>query len=90
MVGELDGKVIATCMAGYDGRLGWLYSLAVNPGLQNKGYGRQIVQHAVAVLTTLGCVKVNLQIRADNHEVESFYKTLGFDTEARISMGMWL
>jgi len=87
-VGHADDRLVATCMAGYDGHRGWLYCVAVDPEQQGGGHGREIVQHAVSALKQLGCAKINLQIRADNHKVESFYKDLGFVTEARISMGM--
>ena len=30
-VGEIDDKLIASCMAGYDGHRGWVYYLAVDP-----------------------------------------------------------
>jgi hypothetical protein len=38
----------------------------------------------------LGCLKVNLQIRADNTQVVDFYKSLGFEIEDRVSMGKLL
>jgi hypothetical protein len=42
---------------------------------------------AIRSLKGLGCVKVNLQIRSTNTKVEAFYKSLGFKTEERLSMG---
>jgi hypothetical protein len=30
---------------------------------------------------------LNLQIRADNFEVQAFYESLGYHTEDRLSMG---
>jgi ribosomal protein S18 acetylase RimI-like enzyme len=41
-------------------------------------------------LREIGCIKVNLQIRASNQGVRAFYKSLGFDVEERISMGTFL
>jgi len=38
-------------------------------------------------LASLGCPKLNLQVRASNHEVVSFYENLGYEVEERISMG---
>ena len=38
-------------------------------------------------LRELGCSKVNLQIRATNHQVVAFYRSLGYDIEERVSMG---
>ena len=39
-------------------------------------------------LGEMGCVKINLQIRATNNAVPAFYKSLGFTVEERISMGV--
>ena len=38
-------------------------------------------------LAKLGCPKVNLQVRATNAEVISFYRALGYSIEERASMG---
>ena len=35
----------------------------------------------------IGCTKVNLQVRASNQEVVSFYEKLGHTVEERVSMG---
>ncbi|MGO2133147.1 MAG: GNAT family N-acetyltransferase [Halomonas sp.] len=86
-----DGEtLIASCMIGYDGHRGWLYSVAVAPDRQGEGLGRQMVEFAVTRLRELGCVKVNLQIRGGNEPIANFYKELGFELEERISMGMRL
>ncbi|MBW5799952.1 GNAT family N-acetyltransferase [Halomonas elongata] len=87
---EDDGEIIATCMAGYDGHRGWLYSVAVAASRQGEGLGRRMVEFAIERLRELGCVKVNLQIRGGNEEVADFYRRLGFNTEDRISMGLIL
>ncbi|MFL0355024.1 GNAT family acetyltransferase [Erythrobacter sp. GH1-10] len=85
----LDGKgqVIGTAMAGWDGHRGWLYLIATSPDHRRKGVGKALVERAVAELGKRGCGKVNLQIRADNVEVASFYASLGFIEEPRMSMG---
>lgn len=87
LVGEEEGRVVATVMAGYEGRRGWLNLLAVAPELQRQGYGRQIVEAAEALLRERGCPKVNLQVRATNQEVIAFYERLGYQVEQVVSMG---
>ncbi len=89
-VAEENTAVIGTIIAGYDGHRGWLYAVAVGPPFRNKGIGKQLVEHAVQALQGLGCLKVNLQIRADNTQVVDFYKSLGFEIEDRVSMGKLL
>ncbi len=77
-------------MAGYDGHRGWLYAIAVHPEQQRNGIGAKLVLHAEAVLGKLGCRKINLQMRRENHQVSAFYRGLGYAAEDRISMGKLL
>jgi ribosomal protein S18 acetylase RimI-like enzyme len=81
------GEVHGTVMAGYDGHRGWLYAVAVDPELRKRGVGRALVDHACAELAARGCGKVNLQVRDGNETAASFYASLGFDREPRISFG---
>ncbi|WP_159869177.1 GNAT family acetyltransferase [Novosphingobium sp. 9U] len=87
---DASGAVIGTVMAGYDGHRGWLYAVASDPLLRRSGIGHALVEEACRRLADLGCVKVNLQVRAGNATVAAFYRKLGFDEEPRISMGRTL
>jgi ribosomal protein S18 acetylase RimI-like enzyme len=87
LVGELNGRVIATVMAGYDGHRGWLYYLGVLPEYQKSGYGRVIVGEAERLLRLAGCPKINLQVRSSNQQVIEFYRRLGFSLDDVSSMG---
>lgn len=82
--------IIGACMLGYDGHRGWLYAVAVSPDQRRKGVGRQLIHHAIDTLHSMGCIKVNLQIRATNTEVAAFYQSLGFEVEDRLSMGAFV
>lgn len=89
-VAETEGEIIGCCIGGYDGVRGWLYEVSVLNQYRRRGVGAKLVEEVVSQLKALGCVKVNLQVRADNAEVVNFYKTLGFNTEERLSMGVLL
>ena len=39
LVGERDGDVMASAMAGYDGHRGWVHYLAIHPDHQEQGHG---------------------------------------------------
>jgi hypothetical protein len=87
----VDGRqVVGTVLGGYDGHRGWVYSLAVAPQLRRNGIGRDLMRHLESTLRSLGCVKVNLQVRTKNEHVVAFYEQLGFCVENRISMGKLL
>ena len=71
----------------FDGHRGWIYYLAVDPEYRRKGIGTRLMKTVEEKLTNLGCPKLNLQIRANNHHVQAFYETIGYGVEDRISMG---
>ncbi len=87
LVGVLDGQIVATVMAGYEGHRGWLNYLAVAPDFQRRGLGRAIVSEAERLLRQAGCPKINLQIRASNQGVIEFYRHLGYSVDNVVSMG---
>ena len=89
-VGLLEGKVIGSIMVGYEGHRGWMNYMAVNPKYQRQGYGRKLVQKAIAELKKIGCVKINLQVRRSNTSVIDFYKHLEFQEDDVISLAMRL
>ena len=84
------GDVEGTIMAGYDGHRGWLYAVAVDPRMRQRGIGSALVEHACAELAARGCGKVNLQVREGNEAVLAFYEELGFAREPRVSLGRLL
>ncbi len=87
LVGVVDGIVVATAMAGYEGHRGWINYLAVAPGQQRQGYGRQIMAEAERLLKLAGCPKINLQVRTNNREVIAFYQSIGFAVDDVLSLG---
>jgi ribosomal protein S18 acetylase RimI-like enzyme len=90
LVAENDRLLVGTAMAGYDGHRGWIYYLAVDPVYRRKGIGTALMKEAEDLLAQKSCPKLNLQIRADNSELQAFYEKLGYSVEERISMGKQL
>jgi ribosomal protein S18 acetylase RimI-like enzyme len=86
-IGEQDGKIIATVMAGYDGHRGWVNYLAVDPAYQGEGIGRRLMQHVEESLAAIGCPKLNLQIRASNQSALAFYERIGYAADEVVSYG---
>ena len=84
LVGEAYGKLIASVMTGHDGHRGWLYYLAVEPGLQKSGHGRAMVEAAEAWLKARGVPKIMLMVRPENTKVRAFYDSLGYEEEERV------
>lgn len=86
-VASLDEKVVGTVMGGYDGHRGWIYSLAVSEEHRRDGVGAKLIAKAENTLRDRGCMKVNLQVMPGNNGAVSFYESLGYEFEERISMG---
>lgn len=87
LVGEIDGSLIATVMAGYEGHRGWINYLAVSPTLRRHGLGQHMMEAAEEALREIGAPKINLQVREGNHDVVAFYEAIGYAVEPIINMG---
>ena len=87
LVGEIDGEIVATAMAGYEGRRGWINYLAVAPTHRRRGLARALMAHAERLLRELGCPKINLQVRTSNSEVIEFYQRIGYAIDEVASLG---
>ena len=87
LLGEFEGKVVASVMTGYEGHRGWINYLAVEPDHRRKSYGRLMMAAAEQLLDELGCPKINLQVRSANAAVVAFYASLSYATDDVVSMG---
>jgi ribosomal protein S18 acetylase RimI-like enzyme len=87
LVASLDGRIVATVMAGYDGHRGWINYLAVHPNHRGAGIGRCIMNEAETLLRASGCPKINLQVRRANVNVIEFYKKIGYQEDNVVSLG---
>lgn len=90
LVGILDGTLVASCMAGYEGHRGWINYLAVSPDCRRQGIATQLMRQAEKVLAEAGCPKINLQVRETNQSVVAFYERLGYANDQVVSMGKLL
>lgn len=87
LVGVVDGEIVATVMAGYEGHRGWVNYLAVMPEHQRAGLGRSMMDQAEHRLRASGCPKINLQVRNGNASAIGFYRAIGYIQDDVVSMG---
>lgn len=87
LVGEDEGQLVGSVMAGYDGHRGWINYLAVQPSRQGSGLGRELMDAAEARLRARGCAKINLQVRDGNDAARAFYEAIGYELEPIVSYG---
>lgn len=87
LVAELDGRILGSVMAGYDGHRGWINYLAVHPDRRRQGIGRRMMEEAERRLRAAGCPKINLQVRSKNVVAMDFYRQIGFNEDNVVSFG---
>lgn len=85
--GSEEGVVVASAMVGFDGHRGWVYYLAVAPGMQRQSLGRAMMARAEQLLIERGCPKLMLMVRSSNAAVIDFYRELGYGEETVVVMG---
>jgi ribosomal protein S18 acetylase RimI-like enzyme len=90
LVGRDNDTIVATVLVGHDGHRGWVYYVAVNPERRNRGYGRAIMAAAEKWLRGHGIEKLQLMVRPDNGQVQTFYQSLGYAEQERIIYAKWL
>lgn len=87
LVGVLDGELVASVMAGYEGHRGWVNYLAVAPAHRRKGLGRRLMEEVERRLLGRGCPKLNMQVRSSNTEAIAFYRRLGYVPDDAVALG---
>jgi ribosomal protein S18 acetylase RimI-like enzyme len=87
LVAEIEGQVVGTTIAGYDGHRGWIYSVAVDEKHRRKGIATAMIREAEQILKALDCPKINLQVMPNNPAAVALYQSLGYAVEDRVSMG---
>lgn len=90
LMGEEDGRLIASCMVGDDGHRGWVYYVSVDPALKGGGHGRAIMDAAARWLRERGLRKAMLMVRPNNHKVIGFYDSIDWMEEPRAIFAKWV
>ena len=77
---------IAVCFVGFSTFLARplinIHDLAVIPTYRGQGVGRLLLEQVAAKGKALGCCKLTLEVRSDNHPAQRLYKAVGFDSAA--------
>lgn len=87
LIGECDGKIVASVMGGYEGHRGWINYLAISPQYRHRGLAKNMIAELEGRLEVLGCPKINLLVRNTNSEVIEFYRSLGYTVDQSVSLG---
>ncbi len=77
-VAEDGGRLVGVIIAGNDGRRGYIYHTAVNPGFRRKGIAKALVNAALEALHDLGINKTALVVFDRNSDGNAFWESMGF------------
>ncbi|KKB62178.1 GCN5 family acetyltransferase [Robbsia andropogonis] len=73
-----DDQMVATIMAGHDGRRGYLQHLVVLPAYRRRGIANALVEQTLAALEALGIHKSHLEVLCTNVEGAAFWARQGW------------
>jgi N-acetylglutamate synthase len=77
-VARQAGEMVGTCLAGSDGRRGYLYHLAVDPKVRRQGIGQALVEKTLEALKALSIHKCHIMVFNDNELGLSFWQASGW------------
>jgi mycothiol synthase len=79
LVAERDGRIIATLRMHHDHDRGDVYGFVVDPPLQGRGIGRDVLRRVCRQLRAEGATLVGLEVEAQNDNAIRLYTSLGFE-----------
>ena len=85
VVDGVDGLAGASVLLTRVGsRVGRIYSLVVAPGARGRGLARTLVATLEQEARRRGCVRMRLEVRADNAAARALYAALGYVERTRL------
>lgn len=79
LVAEADGQLVGTVFAGFDGRRGMVYHLAVSESHRRSGIGAKLMEELENRLRLKGCLRCYLLVTTDNENAIAFYQRRGWE-----------
>lgn len=84
LLAENHGKIIGILVLfmvpsmQHGGNRGAITELYVRPEYQGKGYGKELVEEARRLCSSLGCSTLDVSVEVENEGAVGFYEKLGF------------
>jgi N-acetylglutamate synthase len=85
-VAHCDGELIGVCLAGHDGRRGYLNHVAVAATFRRQGIGKELVLRSLAALKEQGIGKCHLFVYDHNESGKKFWAGLGWQERANLRL----
>jgi ribosomal protein S18 acetylase RimI-like enzyme len=81
VVAELDGAIVGALIAGWDGWRFHVYRLAVASAHRRVGVASALLTSAVERARTVGAVRVDAMVNAENVDAQRFWRSTGFECD---------
>jgi len=84
IVGCDGDRIVASALAGFDGRRGWLYHVATHPDARHRGIATRLVHTIEERLRATGCRKLNLIVWEGEDDAMAFWASIGYYREKTV------
>jgi len=85
LVAEVDGTVIGSVIAAFDGWRGNMYRLAVHPDHRRRGIAAQLVTEGERRLAAAGSCRITALVVAEHDHATAFWRAVGYEHDERIT-----
>jgi ribosomal protein S18 acetylase RimI-like enzyme len=82
LVAVIDGRVVGSVIAGWDGWRGSLYRLVVSPTSRRQGLGRRLLIEGEHRLKELGAIRLQAIVVGSDARAAPFWRVSGWDRQA--------
>jgi ribosomal protein S18 acetylase RimI-like enzyme len=85
LAAEVEGQVVGSIIAAFDGWRGHIYRLAVHPAFRRRGIARRLVETAHEAFARWGARRINALVEKDHAWAVSFWSAVGYVHDERIA-----